>query len=629
LAEDETRDSAPPGAGEIFAGAEFAGHRIVAELGRGGMGVVYRVHDPVLDQDRAMKVIAPALSADPRFRDRFRRESRLAAQVEHPNAIPIYRAGEDGGRLFLVMRLVEGANLRDAVRADGRFEPDRAARTVAAVAGALDSAHARGLVHRDVKPANVLLEPAGEGERVFLTDFGISRSESGGTVTDSGEVMGSIDYAAPEQLEGGDVDRRADVYALGCVAYFTLTGEPPFPRDSDVAKMYAHVHAPRPLPSALVPGLPAAADEAISEAMAIDPDRRPPSAGEFADRLERALAGFHEATTDRIRRRRGAARRLSRRAPPRRRLWLALAAALAIVAAVVVAIVALSGGGGVSPPQVAATIQVGRKAIGVAVGPNAVWVALRSGDVVMIDRRTDRTFGVPIHVGGAPSSIAVAFGSVWVADAHNARLVQIRHHRILRSIPVGARPADVVAVNGFVWVASEGENEVDRIDPFGSPPRVEAKVPVGGGPHALAIGDGGLWAASISGGTVTEINPIGPRVVGEPVTVGGEPADVATAPGAVWVIDNQNNRLVRVKPETLRVSARVKVGSRPRGLAQGLGYVWVANGGDSNVWRVDASTGERVGRSIRVGRDPADVAVGDGSVWTADFAGGTVTRISP
>src|SRR4051794_23007166 len=326
------------------------------------MGVVYRVHDPVLDQDRAMKVIAPALSADPRFRDRFRRESRLAAQVEHPNAIPIYRAGEEGGRLFLVMRLVEGANLRDAVHADGRFEPDRAARTVAAVAGALDSAHARGLVHRDVKPANVLLEPAGEGERVFLTDFGISRSESGGTVTDSGEEMGSIDYAAPEQLEGGDVDRRADVYALGCVAYFTLTGEPPFPRVSDVAKMYAHVRAQRPRASAVVPALPAAADEAIAEALAVDPERRPASAGEFADRLERALAGFHEATTDRIaRRRRRSDRAHSRPAPQRRRLWLGVAAVLAVATSIVVAILVSSGGGGgTSTPKVAATIPVGR-----------------------------------------------------------------------------------------------------------------------------------------------------------------------------------------------------------------------------------------------------------------------------
>jgi serine/threonine-protein kinase len=628
LAEDETRDSTPPGAGEIFAGAEFAGHRIVAELGRGGMGVVYRVHDPVLDRDRAMKVIAPALSADPRFRDRFRRESRLAAQVEHPNAIPIYRAGEEDGRLFLVMRLVEGANLRDAVRADGRFEPDRAARTIAAVAGALDSAHARGLVHRDVKPANVLLEAAADGERVFLTDFGISRSESGGTVTDSGEVMGSIDYAAPEQLEGGDVDRRADVYALACVAYFLLTGEPPFPRDSDVAKMYAHVHAQRPRASAVVPALPASADEAIAEALAVDPERRPPSAGEFADRLGRALAGFHEATTDRIGRRRGAADRRRRRAP-RRRLWLGAAAALAIAGAIVVAIVALSGGGGASAPDVTATIRAGRKPIGVAVGPNAVWVATRAGDAVMIDRRTNRTIGEPIHVGGAPSSIAVAFGSVWVADARRATLVQIKHHSIRRRIPVGPRPADVTAADGFVWVASESENRVDRIDPFGSPPQVEAHAPVGGGPHALAIGDGGVWAASIFGGTLTEVDPGRPQVVGKPVTVGGEPADVATAPGYVWVVDNQNNRLVRVLPRTLRVTARVKVGPRPRGLSQGLGYLWVANGGDGTVWRVDASTGERVGRPIKVGRDPADIAVGDGSVWTADFASGTVTRITP
>jgi DNA-binding beta-propeller fold protein YncE len=630
----ETRDSGEtPGTAQIIAGGEFAGHRIVAELGRGGMGVVYRAHDPVLDRDRALKVIVPALSADPRFRERFRRESRLAAQVDHPNLIPIYRAGEEAGQLFLVMRLVEGVDLRSEVAENGPLAPPRAARIVSELGAALDAAHARGLVHRDVKPANVLIESTDGAERVFLTDFGISRSATGsGTITGSGEVMGSLDYVAPEQLEGAEVDRRADIYSLGCVAFFTLTGEPPFPRDSDVAKMYAHVNAPRPRASELAPNLTAAIDEVIARALAVEPDRRPATAGELGADLEEAIAGVHEATTTRVPRRRPRARPAGK---PGRRLGgrrgrLAIAGSIVVAIAAAAAIVATSGGGAPSQPQVVATIDVGGGPNGVSVGPHLVWVAAHAaGEVVAIDPHSNRPVGPPIEVGGHPSSVAVAFGSVWVTDSSSGTLIRIKRHRIVQHIRVGSHPSDVVAANGFVWVANEASNSVNRIDPFGGSPSVSATVAVGGGPHALAIGDHGVWVASIRNGTVSEIDPRHATTEGRPIPAGRGPSDIAAGPDVIWAIDNVGGTLIRIDPKARTASRPTPVGRRPRGLKQGLGYLWVANGGDSTVWRLEQDTGARVGDPIEVGANPADISIGDGSVWTADYDAGSVTRINP
>jgi serine/threonine protein kinase len=276
---------------KLGVGAVFAGFRIEALLGRGGMGSVYRARDLALDSERALKVLEPELTADRAFRERFQREARLAAQIENPAVVPVYQAGEDDGRLFIAMRLIRGPDLHRLVAKDGPLEPQRTARIVAAVTAALDEAHARGIVHRDVKPANILVELSKEGERVFLTDFGISRSaRPTEEVTSTGQLLGTADYISPEQIEGERADARSDVYALGCVVCYLLTGEPPFRRDTELATLYAHAHAARPRPSLLEPGLPAAIDEVVVRATAVDPDGRHQSAGELADDLRRALA---------------------------------------------------------------------------------------------------------------------------------------------------------------------------------------------------------------------------------------------------------------------------------------------------------------------------------------------------
>ncbi len=281
-------------------GAVVAGYRIERLLGRGGMGHVYLTTQLSLDRRVALKLIAPDLADDGGFRERFVNESRLAASIDHPHVIPVYEADERDGVLFLAMRYVDGPNLKELVGTHGRLEPARAVRIVAQVADALQAAHDRGLVHRDVKPANVLVA-GGEGrEHAYLTDFGLTkRSASESGLTQTGQWVGTLDYVAPEQLRGEAIDGRADVYALGCVLYEALTGRPPFPRDNDIAKLWAHISDPVPSPRALFPDIPQAIEDVVTRAMDKAPDHRFASAGELG---EAAIAGAEGRTTHGARR---------------------------------------------------------------------------------------------------------------------------------------------------------------------------------------------------------------------------------------------------------------------------------------------------------------------------------------
>jgi hypothetical protein len=254
------------------------------------MGVVYRATQLALGRPVALKLISPKLAADPLFRERFQRESRLAASIDHPNVIPVYEAGEADGTLFLSMRWVEGDDLDTVVRRGGGLDPSRAAHVVSQVAAALDAAHRRGLVHRDVKPANVLVVD-GREDHVYLTDFGLVKRMSGsGQLTHSGQLLGTIDYIAPEQIQGKGNDPRTDVYSLGCVLFHCLTGRVPFDMDNEVAKIYAHLNEPVPKPSEVAPGLPPALDKVVARAMAKEPEQRYPSAGDLGRAALKATA---------------------------------------------------------------------------------------------------------------------------------------------------------------------------------------------------------------------------------------------------------------------------------------------------------------------------------------------------
>src|SRR3954462_9766163 len=265
--------------GELEPGSVFAGHRIESVAGRGGMGVVYRATQLALDRTVALKVIAPGLLEDQAVRNRFVRESKVAASIEHPNVIPIYYAGEEQGIAYIAMRYVPGDDIRSLVRREGPIDPPRAARIVAQLGSALDAAHATGLVHRDIKPANVLLTSE---DHVYLTDFGLTKHAlSIAGTTKPGHWVGTLDYVSPEQIRGERIDARTDVYALGCLLFFALTGVVPFRRDSDEARLWAHLSEPPPKPSDLVPEVPTAFDTVIERALAKAPGERYPSAGDL------------------------------------------------------------------------------------------------------------------------------------------------------------------------------------------------------------------------------------------------------------------------------------------------------------------------------------------------------------
>jgi Protein kinase domain len=360
---------------ELAEGDEFAGYRVERTLGRGGMGVLYRVIEPGLERRVALKLIAPEAAADAVFARRFAEESRIAASIEHPNVVPIYAAGEERGVPFIAMRYVAGSDLGKRLSREGRLEPAIATALIAQVGNGLDAIHAAGLIHRDVKPANVLLAEAAGEDHAYITDFGVARNvatESG--LTQTGRFVGTLDYVAPEQISGATVDARADVYALGCLLYKLLTGEVPFPRDTEAARLYAHLNDPPPAPSLHAIAVPMALDDVVIRAMSKQPGDRYPSAGDLGRAAVAALSGAAPELPERTVATGAAAtgtaetvatashgrdEEETRRLPPDegeaaagrgRRNRLIAAAAVAAAVAIVVGAITLGGGGGDGDP---------------------------------------------------------------------------------------------------------------------------------------------------------------------------------------------------------------------------------------------------------------------------------------
>jgi serine/threonine protein kinase len=274
---------------DIPIGTEFAGYRILEILGRGGMSVVYAAEHIRLGRMVALKLMTPALAADESFRERFIRESRLAATLDHPNIIPIYDAGEADGFLYIAMRHVQGSDLGVVLKETGQLPIGQTLFYIEQVAGALDQAHEQGLVHRDVKPANILI--AKPTDRVYLTDFGVVKATSSGGLTKTGYFLGTFEYAAPEQIEGKDVDGRTDVYALGCVVYESLSGQPPFRAETEASVIHAHLVEPPPKLTTTRPDLPLGINDVIVTAMAKAKEDRFSSAGELVRALRAVALG--------------------------------------------------------------------------------------------------------------------------------------------------------------------------------------------------------------------------------------------------------------------------------------------------------------------------------------------------
>ncbi len=327
----------------------FGVYRLEGLLGRGGMGEVHRAFDTVKKRSVALKLLSPHLASDAEFQARFRRESEVAARLREAHVIPIHDYGEIDGRLYIDMRLVDGIDLDTVVARDGPMSPERAVRVVAQIASALDAAHADGLVHRDVKPSNVLLSGTGE-EFAYLVDFGIAAPMQGDRLTVTGSTLGTMGYMAPELYDGNSRDGRIDVYSLACVLYKLLTGRKPFEADGFAAMMFSHLNVDPPRPSQFA-GVPAGFDEVVARGMAKDPERRYARAGELADAARAVLASAPPVAVppapvvagpaEPSRPLSTAPTELVRPARPRRRLMAigvaVLAAAVLIVAGIVVA----------------------------------------------------------------------------------------------------------------------------------------------------------------------------------------------------------------------------------------------------------------------------------------------------
>ena len=382
---------------DLSAGDEFAGYRIEQSLGRGGMGVLYLAVEPGLERRVALKLIAPEAASDQVFARRFSEESKIAASIEHPNVVPIYAAGEEDGIPFIAMRYVSGSDLGRRLSREGRLDPAAAAALIAQVGNGLDAIHAAGLVHRDVKPANVLLSDTGGEDHAYITDFGVARNvatESG--LTQTGRFVGTLDYVAPEQISGGDIDARVDVYALGCLLFKLLTGEVPYPRDGEAARLYAHLNDPPPPPSLHATGVPMALDDVVIRAMSKTPEDRYPSAGDLGRAAVAALSGSSPELPERTVATGAAATRpgemteaqsgspgpptaSTRRLEPESggRRWggrssiLIGAAGLAAIVAIVVAVIVLGGGGdgGAADSTAAQTAGAGSKPVKADTGP--------------------------------------------------------------------------------------------------------------------------------------------------------------------------------------------------------------------------------------------------------------------
>jgi serine/threonine-protein kinase len=295
-------------------GTEFAGYRIEGLLGRGGMGVVYRAEHPRLGVAIALKVMDPEIAMDEGFRERFVREARAAARIRHPNIIPVYDVGEWHGDLFIAMRYVEGDDLGTLLGKEGPLTTEQTCVIGRQIANALDAAHRSGLLHRDVKPGNILVEADADtdtGLTAYLSDLGLTKQvDTHGGVTGSGELLGTLDYIAPEQIDGSPVDGRADVYALACVLFECLTGSRPYVRENQAALLWAHLHDEVPRASALNPSLPKSVDAALARGMAKSPEDRFPTGRELVE----ALQAPSEGST--VIRRDGAATKLTRGSAP-------------------------------------------------------------------------------------------------------------------------------------------------------------------------------------------------------------------------------------------------------------------------------------------------------------------------
>ena len=544
------------------------------------MGVVYRATQLTLGRLVAVKAMAPALAQDADYRERFQRESHIAASIDHPNVIPVYEAGEFDGTLYLIMRWVDGTDLRALLAEHGRLAPARAVGLLRPVASALAAAHRRGLVHRDVKPGNVLIAGGDDGddEHVYLTDFGIARRTDGeGSMTRTGVLVGTVDYMAPERVEGGKGDAASDIYAFGCMLYETLTGHVPFERPTELTKLFAHINDPVPSARAAATDVPQSLDAVIAKAMAKRSEDRFASAGELAAARGRALEDVETAK--------------------------------------VVSPGALEQGGlptDETEPGPAATVIAAEEP-----GPPATVIADHEPATV-----------VPLPPAPPEPASTVLRSGTAVEEPATVEREPASRPRALWAVPV----ALLAVVGVVVAVVASGGGGTKAVPPTDSPPKVLSAVPpvsVGNPislgkaktPTAMAADGKNVWVAAR--GEVAHI--VGATVT--PFVLADDPTSVAVDPkGRVWMTGVGPTHVAMLDPTAGNHLTAINAGPDPTAIAISTGAAWIANSGNDTVTRVDLGSPSAT-KTIPVDGRPAALGEAYGRIWVAS-KNGSVTVLN-
>jgi serine/threonine protein kinase, bacterial len=585
--------------GEPVEGTPFGRYRLIELLGRGGMGEVWRAHDPTFDRVVALKVLPPNVAGDRVFQERFRREARAAAGLDEPHVVPIHDFGEVEDRLFVTMRLINGQNLQKLLE-DGPLEPARAIYIVEQIAFALDAAHRVGLVHRDVKPSNILVA---ENDFAYLIDFGIARAVGEAGLTSAGATVGTWGYMAPERFRIGAPAASADTYALTCVLHQSLTGQLPFPADTLEQIVVAHMLEPPPKPSLLHPAIPAALDEVIATGMAKAPDQRYKTVRDLASAARVALTTGpppHEDAPD------TGPPVSSGSTKPHTKATETLQESGTHTPAVCD-----------RPPNTAPTP--------VSASSDRIHEAAQQREPSPTRKRSRLVpklvvAGVLAVIGGVVLAVFlfVDLGPTYRATA---------------TVPVGKYPEGVAAdpTTRTVYVANRGDGTVSVID--GPTRTVTATVPVGKHPvgvaadpttHTIYVPNRGDGAVSVIDGST--------RTATATVPVGEAPSGVAVDPGThtIYVPNSGGGTVSVIDGSTRTVTATVPVGKGPEAVAvdPGTHTIYVPNSGDGTVSVIDGST-HTVTATVPVGKDPARLAVDSGThtVYVTNYGDGTVSVI--
>jgi YVTN family beta-propeller protein len=661
--------------GELGIGQDFGGYVIAGLAGAGGMGIVYRAEQRALARTVALKIIRPEIAQSREYRWRFLREANLASAVDHPHIVTVFDVGEHSDRLFMAMQWISGLDLRTLIDRERRLDPGRVVQIGAQMAGALQALARAGLVHRDVKPSNVLVRDVDGRDHCYLTDFGVARAvEAEDNFTRTGWQVGTSGYMSPEQVRGEQPDSRSDLYALGCVVFEALTGQRPFTGDNDLAVQWAHASSPRPVPSANWPALGTRYDAFFAQALAVEPADRFPSGRAFAEALGSATAG---PPSDSAQPWQASPSPAQASAPasatptlvaPTSRDGATLASqdtptAIASTSHFTVSQATPTAIAGPSRPAVSQdtptamaglsygaagsgspAYESGRArragpilaiaaalvvACGVAAGLFAVLHSHGGGG----SGESFGTAGSPIDVGSESVAIAITPNgkTAYVTDGKGDAVTPINLATGTHGTPilVGQGPFAIAIANQTAYVTSFNNNDVIPINLATGTP--DGAIPVGAGPFAIAITPDGktAYVANSDDGTVTPID-LATGAPGAPITVGSSPQAIAITPDGqtVYVANYNNGTVTPISVATNRPGPPITVGSGPAALTITGKTAYVANSESNTVTPIALASGT-AGAPIPVGAEPFAIAVTpDGqTAYVADVGTNTVTPI--